>query len=94
VTEALVEVLPLAAGFVLGILTFARSPWPCAAWVGAGSLVLGLVCSAVCGELSGDLLSVCGEVLFDAAAVAATWVAVHIAAHRGEAWVRRGLGPP
>lgn len=88
--EVLIEAVPFLIGVVIGVLTFdKRRPWPNPVWLGAGSVVIGTLQSALAGELAGGLPSGAAAVALDSLAVAAAWVGAHVAVRQARVFFRR-----
>jgi len=88
--DVLVETIPFVVGAVLGFLTYdASRAWPNLVRLGAGSVIIGTLQSALAGELTSSLISGAAAVVLDSAAVATAWVGTHVALRQGRALLRR-----
>jgi hypothetical protein len=88
--DVFVETIPFVVGAVLGFLTYdASRPWPDLVRLGAGSVIIGTLQSALAGELGSNFLIGAAAVIVDSAAVAVAWVGMHVALRQGRALVRR-----
>ena len=77
----LIEAMPLAAGGLLGWLTYRGGrAWPLP-WLAIGSVAIGIMQSELAGEVKGGQLEGVADVLFDAGAVGVAWVRI---------WILRG----